>query len=139
IRCFATDGAFATYTTLVPYMRMWFRIYNHQYRLHGLLPSWYYGVIGLAGLRQIERNRHCHFPHLEKVLPRLGSRPLLMIHGGADTYIKPDMGRALFDLVKGPKDFWLVEGAKHNQALQTAGRTYEQKILAFFDENLAPP
>src|SRR5262245_21591011 len=24
VRCFATDGAFATYTTLVPYMRQWF-------------------------------------------------------------------------------------------------------------------
>ena len=30
VRCFVTDGVFATYTTLVPYMRQWFRIYNNQ-------------------------------------------------------------------------------------------------------------
>lgn len=48
VRCFVTDGMFATYTTVVPYMRQWFRIYNQSYALHGLLPSWYYGVVGLG-------------------------------------------------------------------------------------------
>src|SRR5262249_48374753 len=28
VRCCVTDGVFATYTVLVPYMRQWFRIYN---------------------------------------------------------------------------------------------------------------
>ena len=86
------------YTTLVPYMRQWFRIYNNHLLIQGLLPSWFYGLIGLDGLRQIERQRHCRFPHLEKALPRLAPRPLLMIHGEADTYIKPEMAGALFDL-----------------------------------------
>jgi predicted alpha/beta hydrolase len=45
IRCVITDGAFATYSTLVPYMRHWFRIYNTQHTLQGLLPSWYFGLM----------------------------------------------------------------------------------------------
>jgi pimeloyl-ACP methyl ester carboxylesterase len=137
VRCFVTDGVFATYTTLVPYMRHWFRIYNNQYFLQGLVPSWYYGLIGLAGLRQIERERRCRFPHLERVLPRLAPRPWLMIHGEADTYIKPEMALALFEKARQPKEFWLVEGAKHNQALQVAGEEYRRRVLAFFEQHLA--
>src|SRR5205823_12839353 len=58
MRCFVTDGVFATYTVLVPYMRHWFRIYNNQYAIQGLLPSWYYGLLGLVGLGRIERERN---------------------------------------------------------------------------------
>ena len=136
VRCLVTDGVFATYTTLVPYMRQWFRIYNNRYILQGLLPSWYYGLVGLAGLRQVERERNCRFVHLEKALPRLAPRPLLMIHGGADTYIKPEMAQALFDRVQGTKEFWLVEGAKHNQSLQVAGDVYRRRVLEFFLKHL---
>lgn len=138
VRCAVTDGVFATYTTLVPYMRQWFRIYNSHYQLQGLLPYWYYGILGRVGLGWVERERGCHFPHLEPVLDRLAPRPLLMIHGEADTYIKPDMARALFDRARSSqKEFWLVEGAKHNQALQLAAEDYHQRVLDFFNHHLA--
>jgi hypothetical protein len=60
-----------------------------------------------------------------------------MIHGGSDTYIKPDMARGMFDRAGPPKEFWLVEGAKHNQAIQVAGEEYQRRVLDFFLENLA--
>jgi hypothetical protein len=60
-----------------------------------------------------------------------------MIHGGADTYIKPEIARALFARARRPKDFWLVDGAKHNQALQVAADGYRQRVLSFFQEHLA--
>src|SRR6266849_3306416 len=75
---------------------------------------------GLVGLRQIERERRCHFPHLERVIGKLAPRPLLMIHGEGDTYIKPEMARALFARAGGPKEFWRVAGAKHSQGLHVA-------------------
>lgn len=137
LRCFVTDGMFATYTTLVPYMRQWFRIYNSRYALQGLLPSWYYGIIGKHGLMIVARQRGCRFPHLERSLARRLPRPLLMMHGGGDTYIKPEMARALFDGVPGPKEFWLVEGAKHNQAQQLAADEYRRRVLDFFNRHLA--
>src|SRR5262245_27785964 len=130
---------FATYTTLVPYMRQWFRIYNSRYALQGLLPSWYYGIIGKHGLRIVARQRRCRFPHLEHALSRRLPYPLLMIHGGGDTYIKPEMARALFERTPGPKEFWLVEGAKHNQAQQLAGDDYRRRVLDFFNRHLATP
>jgi uncharacterized protein len=138
IRCFVTDGVFATYTVLVPYMRQWYRIYNNNYMLQGLLPSWYYGILGLVGLGWIEEERRCRFPHLERVIAKLAPRPLLMIHGAADTYIKPEMAEDLFKRARPAKQFWLVEGAKHNQALQVAGDEYQRRVLDFFLSFLAP-
>jgi alpha-beta hydrolase superfamily lysophospholipase len=137
VRCCVTDGVFATYTTLVPYMKQWFRIYNSHYAIQGLIPLWFYGLIGLAGIRQIERERRCRFPHLERYLPRLAPRPLLMIHGLADTYIKAEMTNRLFNFARQPKELWLVENAKHNQALQVAGEEYRQRVLRFFETHLA--
>jgi alpha-beta hydrolase superfamily lysophospholipase len=139
VRCFVTDGIYATYTVMVRYMRKWFSIYNHRYKLQALLPLWYYGLVGLAGLRRIERSQRLRFVHLERRIARLAPRPLLMIHGSADTYIKPDMAQELFKRAAGPKEFWLVEGAKHNQALHLAGEEYRRRVLAFFNQHLGCP
>ena len=136
IRCCVTDGVFATYTVLVPYMRQWFRIYNNRYWVQGLLPSWYYGSLGLAGLRRIEKQRQCRFPHLENYVPRIAPRPVLMIHGGGDTYIRPEMAEALFEKAGQPRELWVVPGAKHNQALQLANGEYQDRVRAFFDRHL---
>ena len=92
---------------------------------------------GLAGLRRIARERGCRFPHLEKVIGKLSPRPLLMIHGGGDTYIKPDMAQMVFQSAREPKQFWLVEGAKHNQALHLIRDDYQRRVLEFFNEHLA--
>ena len=137
VRCCLTDGVFGTYSTLVPYMRHFFRIYNNKYWFQGLIPSWYYGRIGRVALRRIARRRRCHFPNLEKRMQRLAPRPLLMIHGEADTYIKPEMAEALFARARAPKEFWLVERAKHNQAIQLAGDEYRRRVLEFFERHLA--
>jgi pimeloyl-ACP methyl ester carboxylesterase len=137
VRCCVTDGMFATYSTVVPYMRHWVRIYIQSYLLQGLLPSWYYGLVGAAAMRRIERERRCRFPHLEGALRRLAPRPLFMIHGEADSYIRRDMAASLFACAREPKEFWLVPGAKHNQALELCGNEYRQRVLAFFEQHLA--
>jgi fermentation-respiration switch protein FrsA (DUF1100 family) len=137
VRCFVTDGIFATFSTMVPYMRKWIAIYSQRHFLQALLPLWYYGMFGKLALRQISKARGCRFPHLERVIAQLAPRPLLMIHGGGDTYIKPDMAQALFARAGAPKELWMVDGAKHNQALNIAGKAYQQRVLDFFLEHLA--
>jgi fermentation-respiration switch protein FrsA (DUF1100 family) len=136
IRCLVTDGIFATYSTMVPYMRKWYGIYNDQYALQGLVPLWYYGLIGKLGIRIVEKARHCRFPYMEKVIGKLAPRPLLMIHGGADTYVKPDVTEEFFARAREPKELWVVEGAKHNQALHMAREEYQRRVLAFFNQHL---
>jgi pimeloyl-ACP methyl ester carboxylesterase len=137
VRCCVTDGAFSTRVTVVLYMRKWVAIVSTRYWLQRVLPAWYYGLFADTTMRRIRRGNNCRFPRLESALPRLAPRPLLMIHGGADTYIKPEIASALFARARRPKEFWLVEGAKHNQALQVAGDAYRQRVLAFFQAHLA--
>ena len=141
VRCFVTDGIFATHTTMLPYMRKWVQIYSTRMWLIQALPDWYYGVMAKAGLRRIRRESGCRFPHLEHVMHRLAPRPLLMIHGGNDTYIKPEMAQDLFDHARQPKEFWLVPDAKHNQAFHLAAEEYRARVLQFFRTHLAeePP
>jgi dipeptidyl aminopeptidase/acylaminoacyl peptidase len=139
IRCCVTDGIFATYTTMVPYMRKWVGIFSKRYFIQVLLPTWFYGLVGRAALRRISRDGGYRFPHLEKVISRVSPRALLMFHGEADVYIKPEMARALYDLAKEPKEFRLVQGAKHNQALNVAGEDYHKRVCDFFKRHLAAP
>ena len=95
VRCFVTDGMFATYSTLVPYLQKGIAIVSTRYWLQRALPAWYYGLFAYACMREIRRQHGWRFPKLEEALPKLAPRPLLMIHGEADTYIKPSMAEAL--------------------------------------------
>jgi pimeloyl-ACP methyl ester carboxylesterase len=139
IRCCVTDGAFGTFTTMMPYVKQWMFIYIRQRWAAKLLPHWYLRMFAKMAIRRVEAERGCHYPGLERALTKLAPRPLFMIHGGADNYIKPDMARALFDRAGEPRDFWLVEGAKHNQAMNVANGEYQRRVLAFFDTHLAAP
>lgn len=137
IRCFVTDGIFGTMTTLVPYMQRFIHIYTPRPWVANILPRWYYAHAARHGLGKIRAQRQCTFPPLERLMHRLAPRPLLMIHGGADKYIQPQMAQALFERARHPKEFWLVNKAKHNQALELAGDEYRRRILAFFHSHLA--
>lgn len=136
IRCIATDGAYATYTTVVPYMQRWIKIYSDRHLLQRVLPTWFYGLVGITGLNRVARIRGVNYPSVEKAVSRL-NRPILMIHGENDTYIKPEMAKALYDRASGPKEFWLVPKAKHNQAIAIAEEEYQRRVVEFFDKNLA--
>jgi pimeloyl-ACP methyl ester carboxylesterase len=138
IRCLVTDGAFGTRTTMLPYMRKWIAIYTHRPWLAGVLPDWVYQVVANIALARVARRRNCRFPGLGNVIGKIAPRALFMIHGELDTYIKPEIARELFDRARGPKEFWLVEGAKHNQALHVAGDQYHQRLVEFFSQQLVP-
>jgi dipeptidyl aminopeptidase/acylaminoacyl peptidase len=137
VRCCITDGVFATRTTMIAYMLKWVSVVSTCDWLQALLPTWYYGLLADAGLRRMEQENGCRFPRLERLIGRLSPRPLLMIHGGSDTYITPALAQSLFARARASKELWLVQGAKHNQAQRTAGEDYRQRTLAFFEEGMA--
>ena len=136
IRCLVTDGAYGTHTTMVPYLKRWIQIYSDRKLLQRVLPTWFYGIVGMAGAKRVARNRGVTYPSVEKAVGRL-NRPLLMIHGEGDTYIKPEMAKALYERARGPKELWMVPKAKHNQAIALAGDEYHNRLVAFFDAHLA--
>jgi pimeloyl-ACP methyl ester carboxylesterase len=138
VKCVATDGAYATYTTVVPYMQKFVKIYSDRRLLQRIVPTWFYGLVGITGLNRVARERGVNYPSVEKAIARL-RRPLLMIHGEGDVYIKPDMAKALFTRAAEPKELWLVPKAKHNQAIAIAEDEYHARVVAFFEKHLASP
>jgi uncharacterized protein len=135
VRCAVTDGAFGLLSVMVPYMRHWVAIYSPRYLVHGLLPAWFYAHIAMFGIRRVEHERKVRFCHLERVVGKI-RRPVLMIHGEADSYIKMEMARAILRRINGQKELWLVPKARHNQSITVAGAEYARRVVTFFDENL---
>ncbi len=139
VRCVATDGAYGAYTTMVPYMKRWVSIYSTNTRMQKAIPGWLYGTIGMAAMKRSASRRHVRFLSVERAARRM-RQPLLMIHGEADTYIKPEMARTIFAIAGSrAKHLWLVPKAKHNQALNTVGDEYHRRLVEFFDAHLAVP
>lgn len=136
VRCAVTDGAFATVTTMIPFIRKWIAIYDTNRFIQAVLPIWFYRQVALAGVRKVSRKRQVRFCRVESAFEEF-RRPLLMIHGGGDTYIKPIMAQALFDLARPPKELWMIPGAKHNQSLHATPQEYTRRVIDFFDLHLA--
>jgi fermentation-respiration switch protein FrsA (DUF1100 family) len=68
----------------------------------------------------------------------IGSRPgpLLVVAGTQDRRTSLAESRRLFERAPGPKRFWAVEGARHQDLHRFAGRQYERTILEFLGEFL---
>jgi len=76
------------------------------------------------------------------VVARLAPRPVLFIHGAADTYIPPSNMTTLADAARQGREArvqtWLVPGAQHAKAYKVAGQAYVDRVVAFFDTALGP-
>ncbi len=67
---------------------------------------------------------------------RIAPRPLLLIHGLADTTISPKDSERLFEAAGEPKELWLVEGMEHCCAYFKDRVAYCQRVAAFFAAHL---
>lgn len=139
VACVITDGAFGAITTMLQYMRRWVSIYATSLQLKRIFAAGAYWMLAHWALWRVARRRHCRFPSVEKAARKLSPRPWLQIHGGSDSYITPQIARQLHACGGPPKELWLVEDAKHNQAIQTAPDDYKQRVLDFFQAHLAEP
>jgi len=60
--------------------------------------------------------------------------PVLVMHGDADTVIPYDQGRALYERIGGPKQFFTISGADHNDAAAPEEHAYWKAIRDFVDQ-----
>lgn len=63
-------------------------------------------------------------------LPNL-SLPKLVIHGDQDTIIPIELGRQVFDAAKPPKEWYVIQGADHNDTYVVGGAAYFRRIGEF--------
>jgi hypothetical protein len=57
--------------------------------------------------------------------------PLLAIHGEEDRVVPIALGRRLYEAAGGPKTWWPVPGAGHDELMDTLGPEYLERIAAF--------
>ena len=73
----------------------------------------------------------------ETLIAQISPRPVLIIHGehdnGATTVAD---AHRLFAAAQTPKELWIVSGAGHCNAHALFPETYEERVLAFFDQAL---
>ncbi|MES2946050.1 MAG: alpha/beta fold hydrolase [Pseudomonadota bacterium] len=67
---------------------------------------------------------------------QIGS-PLLVVHGGEDRMILPDLGRKLYEAAAEPKQFVLVEGGSHHNTNQVGQAQYRQALARLMKINVA--
>lgn len=60
--------------------------------------------------------------------------PVLVMHGTEDSIVPIAHGRQLLALAPDPKSFLWVDGAGHNDLVETAGSAYTETIRRFLDE-----
>ncbi len=71
-------------------------------------------------------------------LPRLGDRPLFLIHGTEDALVPVAHAYELQKAAQGDPNlqFWIVEGAGHTAIYDKVPQEYMQRILAFYGKYL---
>jgi fermentation-respiration switch protein FrsA (DUF1100 family) len=69
---------------------------------------------------------------------KLSPRPLLLIHGEADTHTSAAQSRELYAAAREPKELWIVPGAEHAACYDTARAEYERRVTHLFREALLP-
>ncbi len=76
------------------------------------------------------------------VIARIAPRPILLIHGSADTFVPPsNMSELYAAAITAPNAHvqqWLVSGADHAQSFHTLGEQYVLRVVDFFDAALGP-
>lgn len=75
-----------------------------------------------------------HTSALEAV-SRLGSRPVMVIHGDDDIVMPVSHSQALHDAATGPREIWFGPGP-HSNIVTTNPRAYEERVFGFLDAHL---
>ena len=64
--------------------------------------------------------------------------PALVVHGDADSIVPYDRGRALYERIEGPKQFFTVRGGDHNDAAPPDEALYRQAIGSSSTRSVEP-
>ena len=99
-------------------------------RLDHVLPrrprAWAEAVVGFTARRLGVRDAQPPVDVVERIAPR----PLLLVHGTADTIVRPAHSERLFERAGAGRDLWLAPGAEHNGAFTANPDEYATRLAA---------
>ena len=73
-------------------------------------------------------------------MAKLNGRPIFIVHGTADTRVKPEWAGDLAAAARangGTVEPWMVVGSEHTQSVLDQPAEYERRLAAFFEAALA--
>lgn len=131
VKAVACEGAFGTWLMLLAHARRWISLIVPE-RLAELIPWWHVKFTLWLALSVSQFRRNCRYSALERVLPQLNKKPLLVIAGERDTYVLPEVPIEICRLAGQPEALWLVANAKHNLGRLVDSEEYDQQLVEFF-------
>jgi len=139
IQAVAVEGAFTTASMHFYWTNRWATWYSPRW-FQNLIPVWHVEST-LRLCRYISQwRRHCHYTNLERLLPKLCNRPVLLIAGGHDSCVPFEVTQSIANRIGGEQcEVWQVPRAKHNQARQVDPATYDARVVNFFRHHLSLP
>lgn len=137
VRAIVTDGLFSSDTIIEYFMRRFATIFAKIRVVAENNPPVVWRILRWLLFREYRRRFRCRFPSVRKAIGCMGRKPILFIHGGKDSYIPLVHSQSLYALARGPKEFWAVPGARHNQSVLARPQEYGWRLVRFFDEHLA--
>lgn len=137
ISCIMCDGAFSTAETLVTLMKRWASIFARVKLVYQNHPDAFWKFLNWCMMRFAQPKLGRRFPSVRKALENMIARPIMLIHGQRDSYIRSDQAELLYHSAGQPKYLWIVPKAKHNQSVTTAPEEYAARTTAFFLKHLA--
>ena len=135
IRGVVADSAFGT-MSMTKYFVDRFVAYVIPPWVYRLLPAWHVDMTLKNGIRLSEQRRKCQYVHLERERDSLDSRTVLLISGGRDSYVTPEIARRLQDIVGQDCQLWIAPGAKHNMSRSICAEEYDRRIVSHCEQCL---
>jgi fermentation-respiration switch protein FrsA (DUF1100 family) len=124
VRAVVADSPFTGIAEVIAYnMARWRLPARLVVPMADALTGWRYGY-RFGAVRPVE------------AVAAISPRPLLLIHGDADTLIPVSHAHQMFAAAREPKKLWIVEGAEHCGGYFADRAGYVARVARFFDQYL---
>ena len=127
IRGVVADSAFGT-MSMTKYFVDRFVHYVIPVWVYRLQPKWHVDQVLRNAMLQSEIRRGCKYVHLERERDTLDSEMVLLISGGRDSYVTPEIAARLQSIVGEHCQLWIAPGAKHNMSRSVCTEEYDRRV-----------
>ncbi len=137
VKCVVTDSAFSADSMMIYHSKRWAPLVVPAWLLR-LVPDFHiHSTLKIVQWVSRFKSGYKYFI-LEKVLPKLRSKPVFLISGKRDTYVPPVITDKMRKRVGGDRvETWIVKKAKHNMARSVLTEEYDEKLVGFFARHLS--
>ncbi len=137
IRAACCEGAYSTQKLVMYFTLRWAFLYVPDWVMR-LVPMWHFRFT-MAIMRGISQwRRGCRYLLIERWLPRLSGRPVLLIAGERDNYVHPEISQGLQAEIGSSVEVWIAPHAKHNRARDADPSEYDRRLVEFFQTHMSP-